>query len=112
MRGTHKDGNLPPYYEVIRPLVASTMRAQGELLRARIANPTAVDIPDSLINAHFAWLTQDFREGINRHLFDSTEANFPLRKHLLRQRKKLPEPIREILRSRSSLPISSENNDF
>ncbi|WP_421854382.1 ATPase domain-containing protein [Novosphingobium sp.] len=95
---------VTPYDDAFEDLVASIMRAQGDLAVA--LRSTSIDlVPDGLVNRHFAWLTQTYDEGKNRHLFEADGGASPLRVRPLRNRKALDKVARDLLDDRKSLPF-------
>jgi hypothetical protein len=96
----------PPYHEILADLVASTMRAQAELVR------TGGQASHQQINRHFVWLAVAYPEGTNRHFFEAISGNFPLRKRGLRYRSKLPQNIANLLSKRLPLPLEGDANDL
>ncbi len=96
---------ITPYHDSFEDLVESIMRAQADLAGAM--DGRALDaVPDGLINRHFAWLTQVYDEGVNRHLFDASGGAKPLRVSALRHRRSLSTDIRAALKRRAPLDFS------
>jgi len=95
---------VTPYHDCFRDLVISTMHAQAEVAEELARKPLAL-IPDALINRHFAWLTQTYAEGYNRHLFDGIGRTKPLRVMSLRHRRAIPSSINSILEHRDAVPL-------
>lgn len=94
----------PPYHEILNDLIASTMRAQGELVGSCSTRKAITDFPDARINRHFSWLALTYAVGWNRHLFEGGN-NFPLRTQALRAKKQLHAKAKAILDQRCSLPL-------
>lgn len=110
MRG-EVGSKLPPYGEIVEPLVAATMRAQLELIRSckSVAEVAAYD--DAQINRHFAWLTWVYEEGENRHLYEGDDVSSLLTLGL-RAKSQVEEhfpTIAALLRAKHSLPLVPED---
>jgi hypothetical protein len=96
---------LPPYGKIISDLIASTMRAQAELIT------TKGEVSHKRINRHFAWLVFEYPVGINRHFYDGLHRNHPLRTKWLRAKKRLPYELTLIFKNRLPLPVDATTED-
>jgi len=93
-----------PYANITSDLVASTMLAQLELVRAWITQGSIQSVRDGDLNKHFSWLALAYPEGTNRHFFDAPSTGFyPLRTKALREKEQsIPEWIQTNLKARRS----------
>ena len=89
-----------PYQEIIGDLVASTMRAQAVLVSAHSRKEQLNDLHGD-INKQFSWLVLEYKEGSNRHFFDTPGSPIkPLRVKALRYKKAIPAAILKNLTKR------------
>ncbi len=91
-----------PYADLVDGLLASTMRAQRELVSAIFEGRSISDVPDHAINRHFSWLGLEIQLGENRHLFDASLGHFPLRTSPVRNKKDIPAEILQCLVARQA----------
>ncbi|MGO6684607.1 RAD55 family ATPase [Rhizobium leguminosarum] len=104
-----------PYGEVLAKLVASAMRAMAEFVSDSAKQSGRIDpfsVSDARINRHFSWLSIQYQEGVNRHLYDGTLPNQPLRTQNLRSRNSIDPSILAELTAGSSIPIGDRKNDY
>lgn len=103
----------PPYADIVGALVRCVMQSQADLLEHSHEYGGVDKVPDGIVNRRFAWLTQLYPLGINRHLFEAVAENNPIRKKLLRERRNIPAQIVALLRDFQPIPyLKSENEEL
>jgi KaiC/GvpD/RAD55 family RecA-like ATPase len=87
------------------------MRAQADLVRSLAEEAATPGHRHALLNRHFAWLTQAYPTGKNRHLFSVIEGLNPLRTKPLRNPAGLSEEIRGLLRTGQPLSLRHDHRN-
>lgn len=106
---------LPPYGDIVFKLIASTMRAGAEMVRAIGQGEGVDEVSDRDINKHFVWLNQEVwakAGGVSRYLFEPPDSVGRSASSLRSGPQKIPSALRgRLMRGLSPDSAYNERKD-